>query len=151
MGISLDSLPPHLRAAAIAQHPDLATAEKGAKQKYGNKITEIDGVTYHSAKEGRYVHGLRLLERAGKIKDLDLQPVFPFVVTDKRTGEPVRVGAYKADAAYTVVDPRVAPEGCKPGDRVVVDVKSEATAENSLYRLKKKLVAALHGVDVVEV
>jgi hypothetical protein len=151
MGVSLDSLPPHLRAAAIAQHPELAQAKTKAKQKYGNKLTEVDGVVYRSVKEAKRLSQLRQLERAGKIKDLEAQPEFPFIVTDKRTGQPVRVGAYIADAAYTVVDPSIAPEGYGPGARVVEDVKSDATARNSLYRLKKKIVAALYGVDLVEV
>jgi hypothetical protein len=151
MGIPLDSLPPNLRAAALAQHPELAKGEKGKRSKYGNVRTEMDGVVYDSAKESRRVAELKRLVRLGKISDLQLQPEFPFVVTDKRTGKPVTVGAYRADAAYVVVDPRFAPDGFGRGDRVVEDVKSEATADNAVYRLKKKLVAALHGVDIVEV
>lgn len=149
MGLSLDTLSPAVRAAVLAQHPDLA-APKPGRLKYGNRKTEVDGVTFDSAKEARWVGGLRILERAGKITDLVLQPEFPILVTDKRTGEQVKICTYRADAAWTVVDPAVAPQGYGPGDRVVGDIKSDPTAVNPVYRLKKKLVAALHGFEPVE-
>lgn len=146
---ALKPMSPRVRAAIEAQHPSLL--HEAGRSKYGNKPTELDGVTYHSAKEARRIAQLRQWERVGLIRELETQPEFPLVVMDKRTGQPVSVGSYFADAAWTVVDPRIAPPGFAPGDRVVEDVKSEVTAGNALYRLKKKLVAALHGVDVVEV
>ena len=150
MGVSLDNLSPAARAAVLAQHPHLAAAAKPARSKYGARKTERDGVVFDSAKESRKVGQWQQLERLGKIADLVLQPEFPIVVTDKRTQQQVKVAVYRADAAWTVVDPAFAPPGHGVGDRVIADVKSEATAKNPVYRLKKKLVAALHGVDVVE-
>ena len=37
------------------------------------------------------------------------------------------------------------------GNRIIVDVKSAATAKNPCYRLKRKLVEVIHGITVTEV
>jgi hypothetical protein len=39
----------------------------------------------------------------------------------------------------------------KNGSEVVEDVKSAITAKNPVYRLKKKLVEAIHNVKINEV
>jgi hypothetical protein len=37
------------------------------------------------------------------------------------------------------------------GQKIVEDVKSEYTRKLPVYRLKKKLVKAVHGIDIKEV
>lgn len=102
--------------------------------KYRAKPCVIDGTKYASQKEARYCEGLKLLERAGKIRQLELQPKFPLIV------DGVKVATYIADAAYF--------EG---NARVVVDVKSGPT-KTPVYRLKIKLLKALYpGIDHREV
>ncbi len=87
--------------------------------KYGAKKTEIDGYVFDSkAEAGRYSY-LLLLEKAGEISDLSLQPVFPLIVNEKY------IGKYIADFQYKDQD----------GNRVVEDVKGMATP---VFRLKKK-------------
>ncbi len=49
-----------------------------------------------------------------------------------------RIGFYKADFRYEVT---------ATGERVIEDVKGVRTA---VYRLKKKLVKALYGIEIIE-
>lgn len=99
--------------------------------KYGNKKTVIDGVTFDSLKEARHYEELKLRLRKGEITDLVLQPKFPLVING------VKCGSYFADFEYN-----------ENGKRVVVDAKGFKTP---IYNLKKKLVKAVHGVEVQEV
>lgn len=51
--------------------------------KYSAKKTIVDGITFHSKRESLRYSTLKLLERAGEIKGLELQPKFPFVIRGK--------------------------------------------------------------------
>ena len=93
--------------------------------KYHAVPTAVDGYRFASQREARYYQNLKLLEKAGAIQDLELQPVFPLVVNG------VVIGKYVADFRY--VD-------CETGEVVTVDVKGFRTKE---YKLKKRLVEAL--------
>jgi len=106
------------------------------RSKYGNKPTEVDGVTFSSKKEARRYGELKLLHRAGEIFDLQVQPRFPLDVN----GQPIC--AYVGDFAYR-----------KAGQAAltVEDVKSPVTRKNPVYRLKIKLLKAVRGIEVVEV
>lgn len=100
--------------------------------KYHAKPCVIGGTRYASQKEARYCEGLKLLERAGKIRNLELQPKFPLIV------DGVKVATYIADAAYF-----------ENNARVVVDVKGVKTP---VYRLKVKILKAIYrGIDHREV
>src|SRR5205085_9305605 len=112
-------------------------AGEAVMSKYGNRKVEVDGITFHTAKEAeRYVE-LKLLERAGEIFALNLQPRYPLVVNG------VKVCTYVADFVYCIP----ADQGARP-TRVVEDVKGYKTPE---YKLKAKLFQALHGFPVVEI
>lgn len=52
---------------------------KFKKPKFNNKKIEIDGVLFDSIKEGNRYCELKLLERAGEIKDLKIQVPFELV------------------------------------------------------------------------
>lgn len=105
-----------------------------SKNKFNAKPTVIDGVRYASQKEATRCEELRLLERAGHIRNLTLQPKFPLIV------EGVKVATYIADAAYF-----------ENNARVVIDVKSKPT-KTPVYRLKIKLLKALFpGIDHREI
>lgn len=101
-------------------------------RKYGNKPMVLDGHRFDSQMEARRYEQLKLLERAGEIRDLAIHPAYPITVGDRH------ICIYEADFAY--VDTR--------GIVVVEDVKGAKTA---LYLLKKKLLKAVHGLDVQEV
>lgn len=103
--------------------------------KYRAKATVVDGVRFASqAEAGRYV-SLQLLQRSGQIFDLRLQPRFDLIVNG------TKVGAYVGDFAYRTR---------KDGPELVEDVKSEAT-KTAVYKLKKALMLACHGIAVQEV
>jgi hypothetical protein len=102
-------------------------------RKYRNKPCEIDGIRFDSQAEGRRYEQLKLLERAGEIREITLQPKFPIVVNGRK------IGRYTADFAYF---------DRLTGKRVYEDVKGVKT---QVYKLRKKLVEALHDVTITEV
>lgn len=104
--------------------------------KYRNVKTVVDGITFDSAKEARRYGELKLLERSGRISGLEVQPAFRIVVND------CLICTYKADFRYVTDTPHAS------GVVVTEDVKGMQTP---VYRLKKKLMLAVHGISVVEV
>lgn len=109
--------------------------------KYKAVPTEVDGIRFASKKEARRYQELRLLERAGEIADLELQPRFELSVLG------VRLGAYVGDFRYKERRDRT-----RTGDRaatclVVEDTKGFRTP---LYRWKVKHVLAQYGIEVRE-
>ena len=114
------------------------------KAKYGNKKVEIDGTKFDSKKEAKRYQDLLLMQRAGEISELELQPKFELVKGVKFSGDAKAKPAvrYFADFAYTDI---------KTGQRIVEDVKSPATKKNPAYRMKKHMMLAIHGVEIKEV
>ncbi len=104
------------------------------RSKYNAVRTEVDGITFASKKEAKRYSELLLLQKAGVIHDLTLQPKFPL-----RADGGGKVGDYVADFSY--VD-------TVTGAGVVEDVKGVLTP---VYRLKKKMVKAQYGVDIKEI
>ena len=103
--------------------------------KFRAQKTEIDGIVFDSKMEARRYVELKLLERAGDISHLEMQPEYRCEINGKL------VCKYKADFRYFT----------KTG-RIVEDVKSKYTAKNPVYRIKKKLVEAIYrGTKIIEV
>jgi hypothetical protein len=100
--------------------------------KYKNVKTTVDGVTFHSKKEANHYLQLKLLVKAGEISDLKLQESYTINVGG------VKICKYIAD--FTYID--------KYGVKHVVDVKGVRT---QLYKLKAKLMKAVHNIDIIEV
>ena len=103
--------------------------------KYRNKKTIIDGITFDSKKEGKRYEELKLLERAGKITDLQLQPRFDILEGVKYKGETLRKRAYVADFSYK-----------QDGIAIVEDVKSPMTRKLPQYRLKRQMFILKYGL-----
>ena len=104
-----------------------------ARAKYGNKKVSIDGKKFDSKAEGaRYVE-LKRLQEGGVISGLKTQEAFALLVNG------VLVCKYLADFVYVDVD----------GNRVVEDVKGGPVTP--VYTLKKKLMKAIHGIEIKEV
>lgn len=105
--------------------------------KYHARVTWLDDpltgtpLRFASAAEARRYGELCLLLRAGLIADLRRQVAYPCHVNG------VLVCRYVADFVYI-----------EQGREVVEDCKGVATA---VYTLKKKLVRAVHGVEIQEV
>lgn len=116
--------------------PRNTTAERS---KYGNRKTPLtfDGQTwlFDSKREAGAALGLLIRQRAGEVRDLYFQVRFPLDVNG------YHVCFYVADFVY---EERVR----RPlWVRIVADAKGYRT---DVYRLKKKLMKAIHGIDVVE-
>jgi len=95
------------------------------KHKYNAKPIEFDGFKFDSKKEAKRYLELKVLERAGVISNLILQPKFLLQDSFKYKGKTQRAIFYIADFEYI-----------KDGKRIVEDVKGVKT---EVYKLKKKL------------
>lgn len=104
------------------------------RSKYRNVPTVAHGREFDSRKEARRASELILMERAGKIRGLEFQVSYALTVNG------AKIGTYTADFVYT--DER--------GREVVEDVKSKATMTTA-YRLRKRLMRAIHGIEIQEV
>lgn len=116
----------------------LAKAKRGRRRKYGNRVTfSADGRKFDSLKECKRYEDLKLLERAGEIQGLELQPAYAFEIC----GEPVifdsgRQLTYRADFRYKV-----------NGQVIVEDTKGFKT---DVYKIKRALMKAIYGIEVRE-
>lgn len=102
------------------------------KAKYRNKPVVIGGRRFASIKEGNRALLLRQWEREGKISGLEFQPEFKIEVYGHT------ICRYFGDFAYM-----------KDGKKIIEDCKSEAT-KTPVYRIKRKLMLAVHGIEVLE-
>lgn len=100
--------------------------------KYGNKKTG----GYASGAEAKRASELNLLERAGKITDLEEQREF-VLISKSEYGQAIK---YRSDFTYRV-----------DGQFTVEDVKSPVTAKHPVYRLKRRLMQEVYGITIREV
>ena len=103
--------------------------------KYRNKKTVKDGMVFDSKKEASRFRELQLLEKAGKIQNLQTQVKFELI--PKQEGE--RATNYIADFMYQ-----------ENGKTVVEDVKSEITRKNPEYIIKRKLMLYRYEIRIQE-
>lgn len=97
------------------------------KSKYRNTKAIVDDIKFDSILEARRYEQLKLLEKAGEIKDLKLQPEFELIPRFKKGKKTWRKTIYKADFCYF---------DNKLGKVIVEDTKGFKT---DVYMLKKKL------------
>lgn len=121
-------------------NPQLKMPENGTtkekKNKYHALKTTVDDVTFDSKKEAKRYRELRLLLKEGKIAFLARQVYFAFHIQGET------VGGYVADFVYSE---------SVSGKMMVEDVKSEVTRKLPVYRLKRRLMLAIHGIKIKEV
>ena len=125
------------------------------RSKYGNRKVTVNGRVFDSKKEANRYQELLLLEKAGAIRNLRLQVKYILIPTQreytnkvytrgKNTGQPKpgkvleRECAYIADFVYYDRD----------GNVIVEDTKGFRTAD---YKIKRKLMLYIHGIQVKEV
>tara|TARA_R110000787_G_scaffold217305_1_gene326148 strand:- start:226 stop:546 length:321 start_codon:yes stop_codon:yes gene_type:complete len=101
------------------------------RHKYNAVKTTLDGITFASKAEAKRYAELKLLAEAGLIANLSLQPRFNCVVNEHK------ICTYVADFLYL-----------ESGKQVVEDVKGVKTP---VYKLKKKLVEAIHNIKITEI
>ncbi len=108
------------------------------KNKYHSKRVIIDGETFDSVKEYRRWCELKLLKRAGNIKDLKRQVKYVLIPAQYENGKCLeRECAYFADFTYI-----------QNGKLVVEDTKGYKTKD---YIIKRKLMLHVHGIRIAEV
>jgi hypothetical protein len=90
--------------------------------KYRAQKTKVDGITFDSKGEADYYCQLKLLQRAGEVTDIKLQPRYPILDASER-GKGID---YVADFLVTYAD----------GRQEIIDFKGVKTA---VYRMKKKM------------
>ena len=139
---------------------------KRGNNKYNARKVVVDGIRFDSKAEANRYSQLALLQKRGQISGLELQPRFYLWVApininaskistnkemEKRKHpygdicidewDLVKIGYYTADFRYRDDNGKV----------VIEDVKSWATAQERSYRLRKRLVEALYGIEIREV
>ena len=131
--------------------------------KLNNKKIVIDGIEFDSKKEGNRYCELKLLQRAGKISDLECQKryeLIPAQYETVETGEYYKVGAKKGqpktkqvciEQSVVYIADFVYQEN---GQTVVEDVKGyidPASATYAKFVLKRKMMLWIHGIRIKEV
>lgn len=104
-------------------------------RKYHNKKIVIDGIKFDSKLEAERYGQLKMMERAGVIRELELQPSFELIPSFKKNGKTWRRTVYKADFRYILAE----------GDRIIIeDVKGSTAVITDVFRLKQKLFEYKH-------
>jgi len=103
--------------------------QQSKRSKYGNQRTFYEGRWYSSKKEAKRAGELDLLKRAGVV--LDWIPQFKLEI--KHNG--VKICSYFADFKVFYQNGRVEYEDTKG-------------VETAVFKLKKKMVKAFHGIDI---
>ena len=122
------------------------------RNKYGAKAALVNGIRFASQKEAARYLELVLLERAGEIWDLELQPRFP-LHAPSTSGYAMRAAKALAEGGTFLIGHYVADFKYRDANTVpyvVEDVKSPAT-RTALYRWKKRHLMAQYGIDIKEV
>jgi TPP-dependent pyruvate/acetoin dehydrogenase alpha subunit len=112
------------------------------RSKYRSRKVERDGQKFDSQKEARRWDVLGQLAAQGEIAELRRQVSFVLAPAvrlegEKRTKPALR---YFADAVYQ-----------QAGHLVVEDTKSPATRKKESYRIKRHLMATVHGIHIKEI
>ena len=119
-------------------------------KKYRNNKIEVNGILFDSKKEANRHAELLLLEKAGEIHDLQMQVRFVLIPKQYSKTEFTKAGkpkvaesecSYIADFVYITAD----------GEKVVEDVKNPYLRKEPRYRIKRKLMLWVHGIEIKEV
>lgn len=109
------------------------------KSKYGSQRTEYNGMMFDSKKEADFAKNLESRKHAHELNErvvrVEYQVPYPITAKNKI------VSHYFADFRITYADLH----------QEVVDVKGGSATKTALYRLKKKLVEALHSIEIIEI
>lgn len=98
--------------------------------KYKAIRTEVDGIVFDSKREAHRYLTLKILQKGGLIQNLELQPTYSIDINGQHLCK------VKLDFRYW---------DNEQGKQVVEDSKG---VDNAVSKLKRKLVLALHGVEV---
>ena len=90
----------------------------------------INGIEFASTREARAWQDLCLIQQAGQISELRRQVPFALDING------VHICDYVADFVFV-----------RSGQQIVQDAKGFRT---EIYRLKRKLMLAIHGIEIIE-
>lgn len=131
-----------LTKATGVRHRPVKLNSKPAKNKYGAEKVTIDGHVFDSKKEARRYQDLKLLEKAGEIRALELQKPFKFPINGEniryprsKTGRKGREIVYQADFSYRNGENRLTVE----------DTKGMMTPD---AKIKLALMKHINGIEV---
>ena len=99
-------------------------------RKYNAKRVSLDGFNFDSTMEAQRYAELKILEKAGEIRELKIHPEYVLEPSFIKNGKTFRKIVYEADFSYT---------DTKTQEEIVEDVKGYKT---DVYRLKRRLFEA---------
>jgi hypothetical protein len=105
---------------------------QATRVKFGNEKCKIDGITFDSKKEAKYYGLYKLLVATRELKKFDVHVRYPLEVNG------VLVCVYVADFVLHYPNGKI----------TVVDIKGDATVGLSVFRIKKQLMKACHGLNI---
>ncbi len=121
--------------------------------KYKSKKTIVDGIEFDSRKEANRYCELKLLQRAGKIQNLELQKAIELIPAQREADTIGKRGGiikgkviekavfYRADFVYT-----------ENGETVVEDVKGyKGGGAYAVFTIKRKLLLYKYGIKIKEI
>lgn len=97
--------------------------------------SKVDGHQFDSIKEADHYIRLKAMLGNREIKEIKRQVRYDLIVNG------LLIAFYKADFVVTHWT----------GEKEVQDVKSIVTRNLATYQMKKKLMKAIHGIDIVEI
>lgn len=122
------------------------------KNKYHNKTTIIDGISFPSRKEARRYQELLLLQRAGVIRNLQMQVKYVLIPAQYeeyarygKKGQRLLDGKRLLEKECSYIADFVYEENEKT---IVEDTKGVKTKD---YIIKRKLMLYIHGIRIKEV
>lgn len=120
--------------------------------KYGNKKVTVDGEVFDSRKEARRYRELLLLQKAGKISNLQRQEEFVLIPNQYATEERYSKSGKRLKDKQILLERKVSYIADftyldKDYNLIVEDVKSEAT-KTAEFIIKKKMMLYIHGIRV---
>lgn len=126
------------------------------KNKYHAKKVVVDGIEFDSIKEGNRYKELKLLERSGKISNLQLQVPFVLIPAQYDTVVEYTPKTHKQKEVKKLVE-RKLKYVCdfsymKDGKLVIEDVKGyKNSTAYEVYKIKRKLMFWLYNIKIVEI
>jgi len=105
---------------------------KAKKSKYKAKKVVFDGIKFDSIKECNRYKQLLLMQKAGEVVKIELQPRYDIIINSNFCG------FYKADFKLYYSDGRI-------------DIEDVKGMKLPIYNLKKKIVEAMYNIKIIEI